>query len=246
MYGTVRQEMMEEYRRIFGEILEDHHKGLSQDETDFQVDKLLARLITRFPSELALRNKFKFEFLIFEIGLPDFSALEEGVAIDKARLSIELEREYREKVRDKVDGFLSDVVDQLKEMVLNITGNMVVQLEKGTLNKNTIKGFKNFADTFKQLDFVDVTVDVQLGELQRRLDSASKEDLKNEEFKARLRADIDSVTNMARNINVSKVLGKFKRMITIRDEEDEDLGGPFYELVGKEKRMIRAEGEQVI
>jgi hypothetical protein len=86
---------------------------------------------------------------------------------------------------------------------------------------------------------------VQLGELQRRLDSASKEDLKNEEFKARLRADIDSVTNMARNINVSKVLGKFKRMITIQ-EEDEDLGGPFYELgpkVEKEKRMIQIEGE---
>jgi hypothetical protein len=245
LYGTVRQEMIDEYRKIFTQILQEHHK-LEGEGLEFEVGKLLNRLVMRFPSESALRSKFRFEFLVFEIGSPDFKPLEEGGAIDKARLNRELEAEYQAKVRDKVDGFLSDVVAQLKQMVLETTGNMIVQLERGTLNKNTIKGFKNFADTFKQLDFVDVTVDVKLEELQRRLDGASKEDLKNEEFKARLKEDIDSVTNMARNINVSKVLGKFKRMITIRDE-DEDLGGPFYELgtkVEKEKRMIQIE-EQV-
>ena len=257
LYGTVRQEMIDEYRKVFTEILQDkfldnlpfcHHMGslnLEGESLEFEVEKLLSRLVTRFPSEIALRNKFRFEFLVFEIGSPDFKPLEEGGALDKARLNRELEAEYQAKVRDKVDGFLSDVVAQLKQMVLETTGNMIVQLERGTLNKNTIKGFKNFADAFKQLDFVDVTVDVKLEELQRRLDGASKEDLKDEEFKAKLRADIDSVTNMARNINVSKVLGKFKRMITIRDgEEDEDLGGPFYELgtkVEKEKRMIQIE-----
>jgi len=236
-YGTVRQEMIDEYRRIFTEILREHHK-LEGENLDLEVARLLDRLIARFPSEATLRNKFGFEFLVFEIGSPEFKPVDEGVVIDKARLNIQLESEYQAKVREKVDGFLADVVAELKGMVLETTGNMIIQLERGTLNKNTIKGFKNFADTFKQLDFVDVTVDVQLQELQSRLDGASKEDLKNEEFKSRLRADIDSVTNMARNINVSKVLGKFKRMITIRDgEEDESINTE----VVKEKRMIQIE-----
>ena len=211
-YGTVRSEMIDEYRKVFTGILQEHHK-LEGENLELEVGRLLNRLVARFPSESALRNKFGFEFLIFEIGSP--KPIEEGMAIDKAQLNIQLESEYQTKVREKIDEFLADVVAQLKGMVLDITSNMIQQLEKGTLNKNTVKGFKNFADTFKQLDFVDVDIDVQLRELQKRLDYASKEELKDEEFRARLRLDIDSVSSMARNINVSKVLGKFKRMITI-------------------------------
>jgi hypothetical protein len=238
-YGTVRNEMIEEYRRIFTKILQEHHK-LEGEKLDFEVGRLLNRLVTRFPSESALRSKFRFEFLIFEIGTPEFKPLEEGVAIDKAKLNRELESEYRDKVRTKIDGFLADVVAQLKGMVLDITGSMITQLEKGTLNKNTIKGFKNFADTFKQLDFVDMDIDTQLRELQSRLDMASRDDLKNEDFKARLRLDIDNVSDMARNINVSKILGKFRRMITIGGGEDDES---IDTKVEKDKRMIQVENE---
>jgi len=244
-YGTVRQEMIDEYRRIFTEILKEHHKSEGwnsqqfQPHLEFEVNKLLDRLVARFPSEASLRNKFGFEFLVFEIGSPEFKPVEEGVAIDKARLNIQLESEYQEKVRSKVDGFLADVVAELKGMVLDITKNMIEQLEKGTLNKNTVKGFKNFADTFRQLDFVDMDIDAQLGELQKRLDYASKEDLKNEDFKARLRDDIITVKNIAHNINVSKILGKFRRMITIREEGEEDES--IDTKVEKEKRMIQVE-----
>ena len=235
-YGTVRQDMIDEYRRIFTEILREHHK-LEGENLEVEVARLLDRLVARFPSEASLRNKFGFEFLVFEIGSPEFKPVEEGVAIDKARLNIQLESEYQEKVRSKVDGFLADVVAELKGMVLDITKNMIEQLEKGTLNKNTVKGFKNFADTFKQLDFVDMDIDTQLRELQSRLDGVSKEDLKNEDFKARLRDDIITVKNMAHNINVSKVLGKFYRKITIGGDEDESIDTK----VEKEKRMIQIE-----
>ncbi len=235
-YGAVRNEMIDEYRKVFTRILQEHHK-LEGEELELEVGRLLNRLIARFPSESELRRKFGFEFLIFEIGSP--KPAEEGAILDKARLNIRLEEEYQTKVREKIDGFLVDVVAQLKGMVLDITKNMIGQLEKGTLNKNTIKGFKNFADTFRQLDFVDVDIDAQLTELQKRLDGASKEDLKNEDFKLRLRDDIITVTNIARNIEVSKVLGKFKRMITIREEGDEDES--VNEKVEKEKRMIQVE-----
>ena len=80
---------------------------------------------------------------------------------------------------------------------------------------------------------------MKLEELQSRLDGASKEDLKNEEFKARLKEDIDSVTNMARNINVSKVLGKFYRKITIGGDEDESVD--IDTKVDKERRMIQVQ-----
>ncbi len=237
-YGIVRGEMIDEYRKIFTQILQEHHK-LEGEKLEQEVERLLSRLVDRFPSESELRKKFMFEFLVFEIGSPDFGILDEGVAIDKSRLNRQLEEEYQQKVRTKVDGFLEDVVYELKQMVLDITGNMINQLDHGTMNKNTIKGFKNFAETFKQLDFVDVAIDAQLLDLQHKLDGVSKEDLKNEEFKAKLRENIDTVTTLARNINVDKVLGKFYRKITIGGNEDEQIETS----VNKDKRMIQMEAQ---
>jgi hypothetical protein len=103
-------------------------------------------------------------------------------------------------------------------MVLESTSHMLKRLTDGNVSLKTVNSFKKFAEEFRNLNFVDYDVEVSLRKLNEKLLTVtSKEDLKDEEFQKKLKKDIEEITDMVTHVDVSKVLGKFKRRISMME-----------------------------
>jgi len=217
LYPKNRAEMISEYEKAFEDIL-SQHTDISDEEKREAKRRLLERLEDLYPVPEKLKRKFGLDFVIFEIEAPEFKSLDTEEAVDKAKISMEMEQRYREKVSEKIDLFLEDVISKLKSMILESTSHMLKRLTDGNVSLKTVNSFKKFAEEFRNLNFVDYDVEVSLRKLNEKLLTVtSKEDLKDEEFQKKLKKDIEEITDMVTHVDVSKVLGKFKRRISMME-----------------------------
>lgn len=211
-YGGIREERLKEFDAAFEKILKQRN-GSTQETVVQEKKRLLQKLVEKYPSLPELRKKFGFDFVLFEVNTPEFDSISSEEAVDKARLTQEMEEMYRKRVAQKLDLFLEDVISQLKAMILEIVEKLKSRIEKDTVSMASVTSYKKFAEAFRGLDFVDTNIDQAISQLEDKLDKASKSDLDDEKFKAKLAEELDGIKKLADNIDISKVLGKFKRRI---------------------------------
>jgi hypothetical protein len=212
-YSVNRFQMLEEYDKVFEDILKQ--RKISSSNISSQKGALLSRLEEKYPSVDSLRKKFKFEFLIFEVSSPEFKVVDFEDALTKAKKLEDLEKLYKEKVSQKLDVFLEDVVSSLKTKVLEIVEKLSERLEKGSVSMATVKAFQRFAESFKAMDFVDLGVDDAIASLELKLKDVQKNDLDNEKFKEALVQELEKIKTAALAVDDDKVLGRFKRNLRV-------------------------------
>jgi len=220
-YETIRTEMLKEYDVAFEDILKQHNEIPSSERSE-KKRMLLSRLEEKYPSREELRERFRFEFVIFEITSPEFKQLSNVEALDKVEKVAEMERIYQEKVARKLDLFLADVMSHLKAMVLEIVDKLSKKLEKDSVKMSTVKSFMKFAEAFRAMDFVDMNIDSAIRSLEDKLKDVSKSDLDDAKFKAVLDKEVAKIKEAADSVEYSKVLGKYKRYIRVVDEGEKD------------------------
>jgi hypothetical protein len=220
-YDRIREEVLAEYGVFFERILRERNH-ITESEIQFEKERLLRETEKKYPSVSELRRKFRFQFSVFEVNLPDFKDLTSEEALDKARLNVELENEYRQRVLDKIDGFLDEVHGNLKQLALDTVEYLKKRVEGGRLNIKTVKAFMHYADTFKEMDFVGFDVSTKIDDVRKKLADLSKEDLNDEEFQKKLLADVEAIKDDITHTDKDRVLGKFKRHIEMEEEEVEE------------------------
>lgn len=224
LYGQARAEVLAEYDVFFEKILRQRN-GMTEEELQFMKRKLLQNLEGKYPSESELRDKFKFEFSVFEVSLPEFKGISDAEAIDKARLNAEMEQQYRKMVMEKIDRFVYDVIQQLRQLALDTVAYLKKRIEGGQVNLKTVKAFEHYARTFKDMDFVGFDVQDKINQIQHTLTQTAldKEALNDEEFQKKLVAMVDEIHEEVTHTDIDKVLGKFKRRIEMEDEVTEEI-----------------------
>jgi|GEM_PF-3561856 len=205
-----RLEMLKEYEETFEKLLKQRN-GLSDSERQDQKQSLLAQLRKKYPSKEELKSKFRFEFVIFEVQSPEFKSITGAQALDKVEEVKELEKVYREKVAKKLDAFLEDVVSTLKGRILDIVTRLSNRVENDNVKMSSVNSFKRFAESFRQLDFMDLDVDRAISSLEKKLADVEKKDLSDVAFKQALAEELDKVKEAANSVDISKVMGRFKR-----------------------------------
>jgi hypothetical protein len=208
-YDNMKAKMLTEYREVFTKMLAESGKGNLDPERE--IDKLISRIEAKYPSKNDLRNRFGIDFTMFEISLPEFKETDGAGAMEKVYLNME----YHKKASEKIDGFLDTVIMTLKNRVLEITEHMKGRLAQGNLNQMQIKSFVKFANEFKKQDFIGTDLDKTLDAFKEKLSNADKEDLSNEEFNNKLKADLDVIENEVVNSDKSKILDRYLRRIEV-------------------------------
>jgi len=212
-YEVTRKEMLEEYDKVFEDILKQ--RKMNSNDIPAEKKKLLDLLAKKYPSVSVLRKKFGFEFILFEVDSPDFKTISSEKALDNVAISKAAEQAYKERVEEKMDKFLEEVVSRLKAMVLDTVDKLKGKIEKESLSQATVKSFKRFTDSFKGMDFVDTNIDQAISVLEMKLSAATKSDLSDGKFQEVLSKELDGIKEMADSIDTDKILGRFKRGLRV-------------------------------
>lgn len=214
-YEQYRAEMFLEYDKAFEEILKTN--------PDNEIDKqdLLRALREKYPTIEKLRKKFGFDFSIFEITTPNFSALSHDEALTKTFEANEMTALYAKKVSEKMDLFLEDVTARLKGWFLSTVSRMKKSMEKGKLTKLQTNAFVRFVENFRKMDFIgfDTEIEAKMEEFSKKLEGVEKSELSDDEFKKTLQSDLVELENKIVDDNV--VLGRFKRYIETEEIKNE-------------------------
>jgi uncharacterized protein (DUF885 family) len=217
-YPAIKEKMMKEYDEAFEKLLKQ--KSTSSDEViKEQKKKLLARLEDKYPTLSELRNRFAFDFVIFEISDPEFKRVSTDKALNKVLKLDAMEKAYREKVSTRLDGFVEEVIASLKKMVLETVKKIQERIDKDTVKMSTIRSFKKFAETFREMDFVDMNIDSVLKALEDKIKDVDKSQLSDEKFKEIFAAQLNAIKEAAEGVDYDKTLGRFKRMLRVEAQE---------------------------
>jgi len=218
-YPNIQTQMLMEYSEAFEAML---RKVNNRTEAEIRTQKeiLLNRIREKYPTVDELRKRFAFDFVIFEVTDPEFKSVTSEKALQKASKLDALEKAYREKVSNRLDGFIEEVVASLKKMALDIVSKMQDRLDKDTVKMSTLRSFKKFAETFREMDFVDVNIDNVLKSLEDKLKDVDKSQLTDEKFKETLAKELGAIKAAAETIDYDKTMGRFKRMLRVETPTD--------------------------
>ncbi len=217
-YDRIREEVLAEFEDFFIRILRQRNH-ITEAEIMFEKERLLQKTREKYPSVSELRRKFRFQFSIFEVNLPDFTEVSSEEALDKARLNQELENEYRQRAMEKIDGFLDEVVRSLELLALDTIEYLRKRIEGGKLSIKTVKAFVHYATTFKEMDFVGFDISTKIDDIQRKLTDMSNEALSDQKFQAKILEEIEAIKDDITHTDKDRILGKFKRHIEMEEEE---------------------------
>lgn len=169
-YETYHQEMLPIWNGIFEELLLKADGFVSPQKKQI----LLQKLDSKYPSRQKIRAKYNFDFSVFEISPP-------RVGDHQGRLNEYGSRQNiaAQKISERLDGFLDDVLARLQQTVLKTTANIKSRLEDGSLGGQTIQSFVRFADSFHKMDLIGLGVEEELVALRDKLLGAQKDELKN-------------------------------------------------------------------
>lgn len=116
-----------------------------------------------------------------------------------------------------MDGFLHDVVKELRTKTVEVCGFIIDKINRGdVVTEKNIKNLKDFIDKFSKLNFVDdMEIATQLTELNKKyLNKGTQFYKDNAQATAQLNKQLKNITKTARNISdVSGITGNWKRKI---------------------------------
>lgn len=196
-----------------------------EDRKQQFVEQFLQRIRSYYPTAEQARAKFSLNWNLYEItfprGMDEADGEELALNAEKRRIA---EAEYRAQIREKMSGFVSEVVSGLRQEAVEICNRIIGNIQDGKIIKGqTTNSLRNFVDRFKDLNFVgDTQVEQQLESLKKEfLEVHTPEEIREnedirEEFKRRLHELSDVASNMT---DISNITGQYKRKITWNEEE---------------------------
>jgi hypothetical protein len=213
-YDKIRAEVLEEYSLLFTRILREKgldeaqaaQRAVDEDQLIVARDLLLKKLEEKYPSKAVLREKFRFDFVIFEVASPKFK----GVTAGGAREAAESDQIFREKLDKKVDGFLDGVMGQLKGMAVEMVDYMSKRIDSNKVNFKSISAFQRYVESFKEMNFADWSIQGKMEELGKKLSGISETGMKDEETKRDLS---DAVAELKKEIvgtTSDAILGEYR------------------------------------
>jgi hypothetical protein len=224
-YDLAREEMLKEYDKGFEEILSQQEAWKNYQIQDYvlqnEKNRLLDKVKAKYPDIKQLESKFGFDFVLFEITPPNLDPLVAGEDQVKWEMANQIRQDYRAKINSKMDDFLSDAVGHLKGMILDMVSKMKLRVEKNKVSLHTVKSYYNFVDAFRDLNFMDINIDKAINGLIATLGEAdSKKELNDVDFKAKLTEGLNEISELAEEVDVDHVLGRFHRKLRIEEIGD--------------------------
>lgn len=167
-----------------------------EDEKRAFVEKFMARIQTYYPTAESLREKFTLYWDVYEIAMPKMVKVE-AEKLEQQEFARET---FRTETQTKLDGFVREVVETLRQRTLEFCRDMTKNIKEGKVVKGrTITAFKNFIEEVPTMDFVgDKKLEEELATLKTEFlslhdNETIKEQAVQDEFCQRLEAITKSV-----------------------------------------------------
>lgn len=174
------------------------------DEEDFEeyAEEYVARIMAAYPSPEEIRERIRFEFVPTMIPLPsrlaaDYAEAERerakaekeraqayaeaeqirSAADAQRRMKLEAAGYWQKRQRELIDGFLADVVAELRGRVYDVVTDAVDSIERNDyLHNKTKLSLENLIDAVRRLDvYGDTDLETALGRLEEQLRLDSKD-----------------------------------------------------------------------
>ena len=213
-YKSTKNSVMKSFREKMPEIFK-----VTTNSGDYEkfFNNFMARLENIYPEKNEIADSFKFEWNMYDISLPKVNKHSDKYYSKRAELNKEYERTYRAKAMTAMDGFLNDVVKELRTKTMDVCSFVIEKISKGdVVTEKNIQNLRNFIERFSKLNFVDDSeIGAQLTELNKTyLNKGGLYYKDNAQATAELNKKLKSITKSARNISdVSGVTGNWKRKI---------------------------------
>jgi hypothetical protein len=183
------------------------------------ITSFMNRLESYYPPAESLRTRFDMYWDIYEIAIPD---LVESTAQDVAnntKIQQDVIEQYRARAREKIDGFMDQVVSQLRSDTTLFFQHIAKMITDGkVIRSSTIDSIGEFITKYKYLNFPhDQTVEEKLDSLQKEVLSLNHPTTINDDqsVRADLHKHVVDIISVASNMaDVKKVSGLYKRSIS--------------------------------
>lgn len=216
-YPRYRLEMRKEYVEAAHEayrINKSLHKGFDMAENDF-VNQFLERIEKHYPSAEDIRSRFKLDYVVFRMEIPDISQAsyeditEEG---DKVRL---LEDAYKRNLDKKVNSFVDNVVRSLRSKAYDALIHVAESVRRGkTITTATFNMLNSMIQEYEDMDIVgDQKFKKLLLDFKKRfLDNYTPAQVKNDaKIRRTLYHDLKGLATIAKEKNVIKEIAEAYR-----------------------------------
>jgi len=216
-YISIRNRVFKNFR----ERMPDIFKVTS---TNGDYEKFLTNFMNRleliYPTKQEIASRFRFDWNLYEISLPKVKKKTDQYYAKRAELNKQYERDYRAKAMDAMDGFLGDVVTELRTKTVDVCSFVIDKINKGeVVTEKNIQNLQNFIERFSKLNFVDDSdISQQLAELNKGFLKGRGNQFYKDNATAtnKLKKKLKNITQSAQNISdVSNITGRFKRKIVI-------------------------------
>lgn len=196
-YFALRDQILERYDSLIDEMRSEYEsmahdawrrsrrRGPDQYAPDEYVSSYLDRVIAAFPTKEYIRESFSFEAVPTLIPLPSMLAedmtkaeeIQDEAALQQA-LRRDVARYWRERKREMVDGFLVDLVAQIRGQAYEVLASALETAERneGKLPAKTLQGLDTMIQTVRTLDpYGDQELETAFRRLRGQLERPAKD-----------------------------------------------------------------------
>ena len=193
-YAQTREQALAEWREAAGRLVK-------------QPEKLVAAIEDSFPCPERMERSFGFATQAFQITIPEGLGLNPVAMKDQMHIMQareEAARQAAEKIRQGVEGFVSDCVASMREQTAKLCEDMLASMRDGKtgVHQKTLNRLVKFIDQFKALNFAgDEQMEQELERVKRELLSRTAEEYRDSEHsRSRLEAGLKGLADTARQL----------------------------------------------
>ena len=229
---TKLNEMKEEYMKMVDEFIEKY-EDYKQEAIEFykehQESVTVKDLEAYYPSAAAVRKKFHFDIVSFEIALPaEFTELNlqneinrELNEYDAKRQALEgYKTEYGKQINThmaKIGDFVNDVTNTLRSKIVEHCTVALTKIQKKeVVSESNIRTLLRHIQEFREMNFVDdKSIEAELKKVEGVL-TGDKDFAKDKDAIGLLQQHLTSVVKEAENLtDVANVSGEYFRKLSI-------------------------------
>jgi hypothetical protein len=208
-YNAYREQMRPVYLEAARKA---HEQSGSEQSLELFTELFMDRINAYYPPAETLRDRYSLYWDIYEVTIP------------KSTLS----EEYQAKVKEKMDGFLGEVVGILREQTVEACERIRKNLKEGKICRGqTVSSLRAFIDKFHELNFVgDAIIEKKLDELRSEIlnryptKAINDSPALQEQLGRKLR---DIVLSAKEMVDINTVTGQYKRKLQWDDSEEEKV-----------------------
>jgi Asp-tRNA(Asn)/Glu-tRNA(Gln) amidotransferase C subunit/uncharacterized protein YeeX (DUF496 family) len=228
---TKLQEMKNDYSKMVDEFVlkyDDYKQEALDYYKEHAATVSIDDLENYYPPVAALKKKFYFDIVSFEISLPsEFAEINLQDEIDREQATTDAKQKatkaYTEEYARQLDTHMSKIGDFVGEVTNTLRSNVAEhctlalnKIKKGeVVSEATIKKLLKHIEEFREMNFVDdQTIETELGKMEKLL--TGKTDFKDKNAIGLLQQHLSSVIKEANDLSdVANVSGEYFRKLGV-------------------------------